>query len=518
MKRNQLTIGMPDVVADVQVLISADDAYPALERTFLRAQTEIVMGFRIFDPRTKLRSVEALEIGDTWVDLLVHVLRRGVKVTLYLSDFDPVAATELHSGTWRSVRILCGVREIAGEGAADLIVYPVIHPARIGWVPRLLLRPFVAAKIRKLQQKFASGTGRKRRALARIPGVRSVVNTAGIAQVPNYPATHHQKTAVIDDRWVYIGGLDLDERRFDNWSHDRPSQQTWHDVQVLIDDPAIAAQAADHLSSFVSVVCGNSDPVRTPDVLRTLSRRRSRRNLFAIGPETVLSDIADRHIAEISVAEGLIYLETQFFRDKRIAQALAQRARQQRNLQLVLVLPAAPETVAFENDPKLDGRYGDYLQIQCLRKIRKAFGERLIVVSPVQRRLPAQSDHGASRATLHGAPVIYVHSKVSVFSGRAAIVSSANLNGRSMRWDTETGVVLTERTDIETLQNALWSHWWPNDPAFQNGAAGFDDWRRTVDENVKTPPNERRGFLVPYDAGAAQSTAIPMPGMPEEMV
>ena len=64
---------------DVQVLISADDAYPALERKFLQAQSEIVMGFRVFDPRTKLRSVEAQEIGDTWVDLLVHVLRRGVK-------------------------------------------------------------------------------------------------------------------------------------------------------------------------------------------------------------------------------------------------------------------------------------------------------------------------------------------------------------------------------------------------------------------------------------------------------
>ncbi|OUD08174.1 hypothetical protein BVC71_14495 [Marivivens niveibacter] len=509
---------MPDVVAEVEVLISAEDAYPALERKFLQAQSDIVMGFRVFDPRTKLRSAEARAIGETWVDLLVHVLQRGVKITLYLSDFDPVAATELHGATWRSVRILCGVREIAGDEAAELIVYPVIHPARLGWVPRLLLRPFVSAKIRKLQQKFASGTGRKRRALARIPGVRTVVNTASIAQVPNYPATHHQKTAVIDGRWVYIGGLDLDERRFDSWSHDRPSQQTWHDVQVMIDDPAIAAQAADHLSSFVSVVCGQSDPVQTPDILRTLSRRRSRRQLFAIGPETVLSDIADRHIAEISVASGLIYLETQFFRDKRIAQALANRAVEQPDLNLVLVLPAAPETVAFEDDPKLDGRYGDYLQIQCLRKIRKAFGERLLVVSPVQRRLPAQSDHGAQRATLHEAPVIYVHSKVSVFGDRAAIVSSANLNGRSMRWDTETGVVLNESAHLKTLKNALWSHWWPNDPAFENGDAGFDEWCRAVEENVKTPPNKRQGFLVPYDQGAAQAMAIPMPGMPEEMV
>ena len=97
-------------------------------------------------------------------------------------------------------------------------------------------------------------------------------------------------------------------------------------------------------------------------------------------------------------------------------------------------------------------------------------------------------------------------------------MSSANLNGRSMRWDTETGVVLTKETDVDALQNTLWSHWWPNDPAFQNSAAGFDDWRRAIDENVKTPPNERQGFLVPYDQGAAQSTALPMPGMPEEMV
>ncbi len=47
----------------------------------------------VFDPLTPLLSPEAQRIGDTWVDLLVDALNRGVDITLHLSDFDPLVAT-----------------------------------------------------------------------------------------------------------------------------------------------------------------------------------------------------------------------------------------------------------------------------------------------------------------------------------------------------------------------------------------------------------------------------------------
>ena len=48
---------MPDPSGRLfQVLLTAKEAYPALEAQFLQAEREVVAGFRVFDPHTRLRS------------------------------------------------------------------------------------------------------------------------------------------------------------------------------------------------------------------------------------------------------------------------------------------------------------------------------------------------------------------------------------------------------------------------------------------------------------------------------
>ena len=92
-----------------KILITAEEAFPEFERRVLAAERNITMAFRIFDPRTKLRSPEGRAVGDTWIDLLGDALERGVRIELHISDFDPVAATPLHMLCWHSVRVLCGL-------------------------------------------------------------------------------------------------------------------------------------------------------------------------------------------------------------------------------------------------------------------------------------------------------------------------------------------------------------------------------------------------------------------------
>ncbi|MFO7758707.1 MAG: hypothetical protein R6V26_09565 [Roseovarius sp.] len=53
-------------------LVTAAEAYPVFEQCVLNAGTEIRMSFRIFDLRTRLRSAEAREIGETWFDLIAQ--------------------------------------------------------------------------------------------------------------------------------------------------------------------------------------------------------------------------------------------------------------------------------------------------------------------------------------------------------------------------------------------------------------------------------------------------------------
>ncbi|WP_172300294.1 phospholipase D family protein [Pseudoruegeria sp. HB172150] len=503
-----------------EVLITAEEAYPVFERRVLAAREQIVMGFRIFDPTTRLHSEEAKAVGDTWADLLLDALERGVRIEIHLSDFDPVAATDLHEICWRSVRVLCGVREIAGPAGKNLTVHPEIHPAKTGAVARVFFWPFVAAKMRQLVRRIEQDNpaSHRRRVLKYIPGFAYLHDRYKGRPVFSFPASHHQKLASFDDRWLYIGGLDLNERRWDRKDHDRPAQETWHDVQVLVDDPEAATSARRHLECYNATAAGHHEVIDTPGILRTLSQDQSHRRPWSMAPRTIVHELADIHHEGIRKAKRLIYLETQFFRDRKLASALARRARENPDLHLILILPAAPETVAFFKNPKLDGRYGDFLQSRCLRKIRRAFHGRLLIASPVQQRRTNGVDVDADRASLADAPIIYVHAKVSIFDDELGIISSANLNGRSLRWDTEAGVAFREPENVMRLREQVIRHWLPDDPEALTPESGFAHWRKIVRENNTLPPEDRHGYLVPYDRKAAEATALPLPGMPEEMV
>ena len=63
---------------DLIPLVTAAEMFPALETLCLQATSEVLMSFRIFDPRTHLHSAEAeaLELK-TWADLVAHVAARG---------------------------------------------------------------------------------------------------------------------------------------------------------------------------------------------------------------------------------------------------------------------------------------------------------------------------------------------------------------------------------------------------------------------------------------------------------
>ncbi|MCW8842270.1 MAG: phospholipase D-like domain-containing protein [Rhodobacteraceae bacterium] len=503
----------------VETLITAQDGYPAFERRVLAAHQSVVMGFRVFDPLTPLLSPEAQRIGDTWVDLLVDALNRGVDITLHLSDFDPLVATDLHRKTWHSVRILRAISELARPDAAKLTVHPLLHPARIGQLAALLTAPMVIARKQRLRNRFTQNTDPKRlNALFELPGVRHALSHTDPTQPGSFPASHHQKVAVIDNRWTYIGGLDLDERRLDTKDHDCHADETWHDVQLLIDDPDLAQSARAHLDSFAAVTGGArpADP-SAPPLLRTMSAARLKGQFWTFSPQTIVSEIHAAHMRRIATATQLIYLETQFFRDTGIARALARRARANPDLHLILILPGAPNTVAFRDKPGLDGRVGDYLQAKCLRILRKPFGNRLLLASPVQPRAPRPTEEKIDRATLHKAPLVYVHAKVSVFDNTSAIVSSANLNGRSMKWDTELGVELTQGATVQDIRQKCLLHWLgPEADALPTALDElFDLLRDTLTRNAATAPSRRDGFLVPYDLSAAEKTALAVPGVPD---
>lgn len=518
--------GNGHAIETLKVCITAEEAYPALERAFLDAEDHITCSFRIFDLRTHLHSDEARRIGETWFDLFAHCLDRGVSIRLVITDFDPVAAPELHRKTCRTRRQVCAVRELAQPGC-QLEFIASLHDAKVGPLPCFFFRPLVNRKLRELRESWAAlAEGDRLPFLAELPRLEGIVepcNETGTlktypGRVTLFPATHHQKVAVFDDRLLSIGGLDVNDRRYDTKRHDRPSARTWHDVQVFCTGPVVAAARA-HLDSFLDGTAGKARPPEVnPALLRTLSRPRLR-NFARVAPITVCDELRQQHFNNAEQAETLIYLETQFLRHIPLARALARRARACPSLKLILILPAAPEDVAFDPHYGLDARYGEHLQLRCLTMLHRAFGpDRFLVTSPVQPRY-RKSD---GRDTLHDAPLIYVHSKVSIFDDKSAILSSANLNGRSLCWDTEAGVHITRPEQVETLRQRCMGHWLPKHlekrDAYLAPETAFDHWRRLIDDNSTLPPHARSGFLVRYDSDAAREAAQPLPGFSEEIV
>jgi len=513
---------------EVEVLVTAAEAYPVLERAFLSARAEIVAGFRVFDLKTRLRSPEALAIGTSWFDLVIHTLRRGVAIRIVLSDFDPVARPRLHRATWRTVRMFWAAADLAGPGAR-LVVVPSTHSAVAGIWPRLLFWPVVQSRLARVSGWLRRQLDAQRMAALReMPGVRRMLAAKDalprprlFAVPPLSPATHHQKLAVFDAEAVYIGGLDLDERFYDTPDHRLPGHETWHDVQLMIRGP-VAADARAHLEQFLGIIEGSAaaDPP-APErerlrFVRTLSRRRKRGAWRFISPEPVVQEIEAAHAEWIARAEGLIYIETQYFRNRRMARRLAQAARERPGLKMILILPAAPDDVAFEGATGLDARLGEFLQAKCLRILRRAFGRRLFVGGAAQPR----RTRARGRAQLKGAPLVYIHAKVSIFDDRAAIVSSANLNGRSLRWDTEAGVVMTDPQTVTDLRLRLMAHWLPEGagPDFFDPERAMQAWWALAARNARLPPEKRRGFLMPYNLRSAEDFGRAFPLVPDEMV
>ncbi|MCB1310739.1 MAG: phospholipase [Sedimentitalea sp.] len=505
----------------LRILMTAAEAYPALEACFLTARDRISAGFRVFDPATTLRSPEAREIGERWVDLIVHTLARGVNFRIVIADFDPVARPGCHRRTWRSVRQLLAAGEASGRPEL-LSVIPAMHPARVGAVPRFFLWPRILrelnAEARRLNHLAAAPA---RATLAEMPAIRDLVQgrhpelrARRWPIAPLVPASHHQKVAVFDGQTLFVGGLDLNDRRYDTPDHDRPGEDTWHDVQLLMRGE-VAAEAERHLDEMLDVVAARKPPARLPTLLRTLSCRR-RWPSFTMSPRTLLAEIEAAHLRRIKEARQLIYLETQFFRSLPLARALAEAARRSPALGLLLVVPGAPHSVAFEDSSDSGARYGEYLQARCVKTVCDAFGARCFVMAPAQPR----RSRAEGRETLQSAPLVYLHAKVSIFDERVAIVSSANLNGRSMRWDTELGISLDRAEDVAALRRRCFEHWLPEDadPDCFDPASAVTAWRDLAQANAGAPPEARRGFLLPYSVGPARRFGRNLPGVPDEMV
>lgn len=279
-------------------------------------------------------------------------------------------------------------------------------------------------------------------------------------------ACHHQKMIVIDDAIAFCGGGDIGPDRWDTPEHldDDPRREktrydnrrfdSRHEVMALVDgEPAAilgelfrerwaratgeflpppepsetAAWPATVEPMFTKVTVGLS---------RTVARWRT---------DAEVRECEALHLAAIAAAKSCIYMENQYFTSPVIARALAKRLRERRGPEVILV--------STEHSPS-------YFDQMTMDKTRSAF----------IRELQAADTHGRfkiySPVTTLGRTII-VHAKLTIIDDVLLRIGSANINNRSLGFDTECDLSIeapadgpaNQRAEIARMRTRLLAHW-----------------------------------------------------------
>lgn len=268
-------------------------------------------------------------------------------------------------------------------------------------------------------------------------------------------SSHHQKVVVIDDRIAFSGGMDITRARWDTAEHavDDPRRRDpnhdgyrpYHDVHALIDGETAIALG---------------------ELARERWRRATGNQLPAPDssaghdpwPEGLVADITDVRLAisrtvppdddqpavrevvrlfedMIGWAKSTIFFEQQYLTHDGIVDMLADRLHEIDGPEILIILPR------------------DTSGILARLTMETLLPERL-------HRLRAADRHGRLRVVYPDAPgipnekgrSINVHAKLLIVDDRLIRVGSANMNGRSMRSDTELDLTISADEDPAVIR------------------------------------------------------------------
>lgn len=535
---------------DVRPLIGGKATYSEIEKAIDCAEKTVHMAYWTLDPALSTASeIEA----KTLADLIRSALERGVSFRIVIADFDPVIAKIYHADAWASYRKLVAIGDgLPAKTRSLLSVMCSRHDTRWSPMARTLVQPILRGRISSTVHEINGLKSLKERrdVLADLPGLWPYIGFDGdtarvkASAFPGfYPAAHHEKLCVIDDRIAFLGGLDINAKRQDGWDHE--NDFPWHDVACRLEGPVVRffarhfrsrwnEERVDSLEFLEGAKAprgvpplpdGNDMPeldLEVPEIeplpggvevkpMRTLSHQS--RSWFSRSPRARITEIRENYLEIISKARDFLYIENQYIRSTRIAEALAARARENPDLELMLVLPLMPEDAFVEDEPNIATRHGQYLREKNTDLLYDAFGDRLGIYCmqmPRDDRLPNPETDEPDEIIKN---TVYIHAKTLIADDEIAVIGSANLNDRSMRTDTETGIVWRGRDSVKRYRVLLWKHALDMDTS--NWTSNhLKRWNDVAKANARDDAEDRQGFIVPLprrylDAYARHSWLVP---------
>jgi phosphatidylserine/phosphatidylglycerophosphate/cardiolipin synthase-like enzyme len=539
----------------VRPLIDGRATFLAMEQAVAAAtQTAYLTGW-VFSPGTRLidrvavhkilvgrranpAQSEPYENPSTWSGLLLAAASRGVDVRVLITDFDPFFQIHDHMWNWTVYhQLLALAASVKGTGSLTPMVSP--HEAT-KTVPASLTATETAIVAATLAVVNAPRTRAGRLArLANAPGLWPfiTVSSAGVSSLSTAtlivrPASHHQKTLVVDGQIGFCGGLDLADSRAQGLAHDT-GNPPWHDIDCQVDG-ALAADLYQNfttrwnhevptVNAFVTaartaqpsltltaptfttiatttVTPSPSTGTSTGQLIRTLTSD----TLLPEWASTNLADVVDAYEAAIGQAQQYIYIENQYVRDTRLSDWIIARWQSVASLQVIIVLPLAPEELfsGTADAITMNGLALQHTVLQTLDTAAKAGPYPLGLFSPVRRKRSPFARKTPLPATVGaGSDQIYAHSKMMVIDDAFAIIGSANMNPRSFDLDTEACIGYYDPAAVLKFRQDLWNHLLgsPSGLAAWSASSYVTHWTTIAAANLTAAPNARQGFVIPHD-------------------
>jgi phospholipase D1/2 len=247
---------------------------------------------------------------------------------------------------------------------------------------------------------------------------------------------HHQKVVVVDDQLAFVGGIDLTGHRWDTSAHrvDEPSRISldgdayppYHEVQAMVSGPAAAAFGALARDRWRALGADRLPPVSPSprdlwpsDVQPDLAGApvAIARTMPPLDERPAVRECETLYVDSIARAQQTIYIESQYFSDSRLAEALAARLQDPDGPEVIVVMPKCCE---------------GWLEQKTMGALRDQVSRQMIAADAYKRLRLVYPAASQSRDV-----PTFVHSKVMFVDDQLARIGSANLSRRSMGVDTE---------------------------------------------------------------------------------
>jgi phosphatidylserine/phosphatidylglycerophosphate/cardiolipin synthase-like enzyme len=260
-------------------------------------------------------------------------------------------------------------------------------------------------------------------------------------------ASHHQKIVIIDDALAFCGGIDMTGDRWDTRDHlpDDPHRRQpsgkpykpWHDAISAVEGPVAHAlgelfRRRWRLAGGKPVAVAKPGGCSWPEGLAVDFRDVDvaiARSEPEMSDQTPVYESEALFLGQIARVKRHLYIESQYFASRKIAEAVARRLDEVDGPEIVIINPVTAQ--GWLEPIAMDTARARLMEALHRRDIHK----RLRMYHPY---------------TSAGEP-IYCHAKILIGDDDVFRLGSSNMNNRSLRLDTECDLAI-RATDAATAK------------------------------------------------------------------